>query len=157
MSMTRREILKTGSGAALFASLGSMGFIPMNAALASTWNEQAFKAKSIAETLKALGAEAPTDAGDKVNIVSPEIAENGAVVPVSVESTLPGVSMVAVLVEKNPAALAGMYKLTPEAGGFVRLNVKMGQSSDVYALVKSDNKFYIAKKEIKVTLGGCGG
>lgn len=157
MSVSRREVLKAGGGAAVVAALTTMGFVPSTSALAAAWNEQAFKTKSIAETLKALGVDAPADAGDKVTIVSPEIAENGSVVPVSVESSLPNVSMVAVMVEKNPAALAGMYNLTPDAGGFVRLNVKMGQSSDVYALVKSDNKFFLAKKEVKVTLGGCGG
>lgn len=157
MSTTRRDVLKAGSGAALMAALGGMGFVPANPAMAAAWNEAAFKAKSIAEAIKTLGGEGPADAGDKITIVSPEIAENGAVVPVSVESSLPNVQMVAVMVEKNPAALAGMYALTPSSGGFVRLNVKMGQSSDVYALVKADNKFYVAKKEIKVTLGGCGG
>ncbi|MFZ9314808.1 MAG: thiosulfate oxidation carrier protein SoxY, partial [Burkholderiaceae bacterium] len=107
-------------------------------------------------TLKAMGISATAESAD-VSITSPDIAENGAVVPVGVASKLPKTEMMAVMIEKNPSMMAGLYEFTPAADPDVSMRVKMGQSSDVYALVKADGKFFMAKKEIKVTLGGCGG
>ena len=98
-----------------------------------------------------------TTESSEINITSPDIAENGAVVPVGVASNLPQTQMVAIMVEKNPSMMAGLFEFTDNAVTDVSMRVKMGQSSDVYALVKADGKFYMAKKEIKVTLGGCGG
>ena len=132
-----------------------MGLLPAGRASAQQF-ASAFQTKSIADTLKALGAGTPTDSKDVV-INSPDIAENGAVVPVGVRSNLPKTEMIALLVEKNPSALAGAYTLLDGAEPDVNMRIKMGQSSDVYALVKADGKFYMTKKEIKVTLGGCGG
>jgi len=120
------------------------------------WNKAAFDAKSMADTLKALGAGAPADSKD-VQVTGPDIAENGAVVPVGVSSTLPNVTMVAILIEKNPNALAASFTLPEGTEANVQTRVKMGQTSNVYALVKADGKFFMATKEIKVTLGGCGG
>jgi sulfur-oxidizing protein SoxY len=147
--------LKTGSGAALLSVLAAAGIISPGMALAD-WNKAAFDAKSMADTLKALGAGAPVDSKD-VQVTGPDIAENGAVVPVGVSSTLPNVTMVAILIEKNPNALAASFTLPEGTEANVQTRVKMGQTSNVYALVKSDGKFFMAKKEIKVTLGGCGG
>ena len=90
-------------------------------------------------------------------MTGPDIAENGAVVPVGVASTLPNVTMVAILIEKNPNALAASFNLPEGTEANVQTRVKMGQTSNIYALVKSDGKFFMATKEIKVTLGGCGG
>jgi sulfur-oxidizing protein SoxY len=98
-----------------------------------------------------------TAESSEINITSPDIAENGAVVPVGVASNLPKTQMVAVMVEKNPSMMAGFFEFSDSAVPDVSMRVKMGQSSDVYALVKADGKFYMSKKEIKVTLGGCGG
>ena len=120
------------------------------------WNKAAFDAKSMADTLKALGVAGTTDSKD-VQVTGPDIAENGAVVPVGVSSTLPNVSMVAILIEKNPNALSATFNLPEGTEANVQTRVKMGQTSNVYALVKSDGKFFMATKEIKVTLGGCGG
>ena len=78
-------------------------------------------------------------------------------VPVGVSTSLKNAQMVAVMVEKNPTMMAGFYEFTPAALADVSMRVKMGQSSDVYAVVKADGKFFMAKKEVKVTLGGCGG
>ena len=89
--------------------------------------------------------------------MAPDIAENGAVVPIVIKSSVPKTQMMALLVEKNPNALAGAYELLDGADAEVSMRIKMGQSSDVVALVKADGKFYMAKKEVKVTLGGCGG
>ncbi len=155
MNNQRRNVLKTGSGAALLSVLAAAGIIKPGMALAD-WNKAAFDAKSMADTLKALGAGSPVESKD-VQVTGPDIAENGAVVPVGVASTLPNVSMVAILIEKNPNALAGTFVLPEGTEANVQTRVKMGQTSNVYALVKSDGKFFMATKEIKVTLGGCGG
>ena len=155
MNNQRRTVLKSGSGAALLGMLAAAGLITPGMALAD-WNKAAFDAKSMADTLKALGAGQPADSKD-VQVTGPDIAENGAVVPVGVASSLPNVSMVAILIEKNPNALAATFTLPEGTEANVQTRVKMGQTSNVYALVKSDGKFFMATKEIKVTLGGCGG
>ncbi|MEY4592298.1 MAG: hypothetical protein RIR18_1193 [Pseudomonadota bacterium] len=155
MNTQRRQVLKTGSGAALLAILAAAGIVTPGIALAD-WNKAAFDAKSMADTLKALGAVSPTESKD-VQVTGPDIAENGAVVPVGVSSTLPNVTMVAILIEKNPNALAASFVLPEGTEANVQTRVKMGQTSNVYALVKSDGQFFMATKEIKVTLGGCGG
>ena len=155
MNTQRRNVLKAGSGAALLSLLATAGLITPGMALAD-WNKAAFDAKSMADTLKALGAEAPADSKD-VQVTGPDIAENGAVVPVGITTTLPGVTMVAILIEKNPNALAASFTLPEGTEANVQTRVKMGQTSNVYALVKANGKFFMATKEIKVTLGGCGG
>jgi sulfur-oxidizing protein SoxY len=155
MNNQRRNVLKSGSGAALLTVLASAGIITPGMALAD-WNKAAFDAKSMADTLKAIGAGTPADSKD-VQVTGPDIAENGAVVPVGVSSTLPNVTMVAILIEKNPNALSATFNLPEGTEANVQTRVKMGQTSNVYALVKSDGKFFMATKEIKVTLGGCGG
>lgn len=155
MNNQRRNVLKTGSGAALLSVLAAAGIINPGMALAD-WNKAAFESKSMADTLKALGAATPVDSKD-VQVAGPDIAENGAVVPVGVSTSLPNVTMVAILIEKNPNALAASFTLPEGTEPNVNTRVKMGQTSNVYALVKSDGKFFMATKEIKVTLGGCGG
>jgi len=107
--------------------------------------------------LKALGAGAPTES-KSVTITGPDIAENGAVVPFSVATSLPGVKQMLILVEKNPTALVAIFNMTDSVEANFSTRSKMGQSSDVYAVaVMSDGKALYAKKEVKVTLGGCGG
>ena len=155
MNNHRRNVLKSGSGAALLSVLAAAGIIRPGMAFAD-WNKAAFDAKSMADTLKAMGAGSPAESKD-VQVTGPDIAENGAVVPVGVSSTLPNVTMVAILIEKNPNALAASFTLPEGTLANVQTRVKMGQTSNVYALVKSDGKFFMATKEIKVTLGGCGG
>lgn len=155
MNHHRRNVLKTGSGAALLGVLAAAGIITPGMALAD-WNKSAFDAKSMADTLKALGAGSPVESKD-VQVTGPDIAENGAVVPVGVASSLANISMVAILIEKNPNALAAAFTLPEGTEANVQTRVKMGQTSNIYALVKADGKFYMASKEIKVTLGGCGG
>ena len=155
MNNQRREVLKAGGGLGLFGLLAAAGLITPGEARAE-WNKAAFDAKTIDETLKALGASAPANSAD-VQLTAPDIAENGAVVPVGVVSTLAGVEAIAILVEKNPNPLAASFMLPAGTEPSVQTRVKMGQTSDVYALVRADGKFYMAKKEIKVTLGGCGG
>ncbi len=156
MNHTRRQTLQAASGAGLYAALVAIGLLPATEAAAQQFSADAFKAKSIADALKALGAASPADSKE-VTIISPDIAENGAVVPVGIKSNLPKTDFMALLIEKNPFALTGAYDILPGAEAEVNMRVKMGQSSDVYAIVRADGKYYMTKKEIKVTLGGCGG
>jgi sulfur-oxidizing protein SoxY len=150
---TRREILSRS--AQLAALLAGAGLLPTAAQAA--WNTAAFDAKTMADLMKALGTAAPAESKD-VTITGPDIAENGAVVPVGAATTLPGAKRLMLLVEKNPNMLAAMFELTDSVESSVSTRVKMGQSSNVFAVaVTADNKVLYAVKEVKVTLGGCGG
>ncbi|MFN5511292.1 MAG: thiosulfate oxidation carrier protein SoxY [Burkholderiales bacterium] len=153
MKPLRRTTLRTVAGGSLAATLASLGLLASRPAAAQS---KAFQAKTLAETLAALGATGAADSRDIV-ITAPDIAENGAVVPIGVKSNLPKTEMIALLVEKNPSLLAGSYEILAGAEPDVSMRVKMGQSSDVFAVVKADGKFFITRKEVKVTLGGCGG
>lgn len=149
---TRRELLSHSVKVA--GLLVAAGLLP--AAAQAAWNEAAFSAKSLADVVKALGGGAPVESKD-VTITGPDIAENGAVVPVGIKSNLPKTEMMALLVAKNPNALAGAYEILQGADAEVSMRIKMGETSEVVALVKADGKFYLARKEVKVTAGGCGG
>ena len=156
MNEQRRSTLKAGGSAGLLALLAAAGILRPGDVLASDWNKAAFETKTTQEALKALGASSPAASGD-ILIRAADIAENGAVVPVGVESRIPGTQSIAILVDKNPSPLAASFDIPAGTEPSVTTRVKMGQTSDVYALVKADGKYYMAKKEIKVTLGGCGG
>lgn len=147
---TRRHILKRGS---VLALLAGCGILTVQEALAA--DAAGFEAKTLDEALKALGA-APADSKE-ITITSPDIAENGAVVPVAVTSRLPKTQEIYVLVEKNPNPLAAMFTIPDGTDPYVSTRTKMGQSSNVVAVVKADGKLYSTSKETKVTLGGCGG
>ncbi|MGE5117990.1 MAG: thiosulfate oxidation carrier protein SoxY [Betaproteobacteria bacterium] len=141
--------------AALAGLLAGAGFLPARAAAA--WNQAAFEAKTMAAALKALGAAAPAESKD-VTLTGPDIAENGAVVPVAVSTTLPGVTRLLVLVEKNPAVLSAAFDVTDAVEPSFATRVKMGQTSNVFGVaLLADGRVLFAHKEIKVTLGGCGG
>jgi len=149
---TRRKTLK--QSAVLAGLLAGTGLFPQ---YALAFNAPAFEAKNLADVLKAFGAGAPQASKD-VTITAPDIAENGAVVPLGVATTLAGVKQVLLLVEKNPAALIAMFNVTDSVDVNLLTRAKMGQSSDVYAVaIMNDGKVLFAKKEVKVTLGGCGG
>jgi sulfur-oxidizing protein SoxY len=153
---SRREVLSHSARVA--ALLGAAGLLPALArAQGASWNAGAFEAKNLADVMKALGAGAPAASGD-VTLTGPDIAENGAVVPVGASTTLPGVKRLVLLVEKNPNALSAVFDVTDAIEPSVSTRVKMGQSSNVYAVaLMGDGKALYAQKEIKVTLGGCGG
>jgi sulfur-oxidizing protein SoxY len=138
--------------------MAAAGLITMKEAQAQqqAWNKAAFEAKTTDDTVKAIGGSAPAQSGD-IAITAPDIAENGAVVPVAVASKIPNTQGIYVLVEKNPSTLAAAFMIPAGTDPTVSTRIKMGQTSNVHAVVKADNKFYIATKEIKVTLGGCGG
>ncbi|MCZ4312508.1 thiosulfate oxidation carrier protein SoxY [Comamonadaceae bacterium G21597-S1] len=153
---TRREVfLHSAKVAALLASVGMLPTLA--SAQAAAYNTAAFESKNMADLVKALGASAPVESKD-VTVTGPDIAENGAVVPVGASSSLPGVKRLLLLVEKNPSILAAMFDITDAIESNVSTRVKMGQSSNVYAVaMMADGKMLFAQKEVKVTLGGCGG
>ena len=149
----RRQVLS--HSLKVIALLGSAGLLPSLAHAA--WSQPAFDAKTLADAVKALGGGAPVESKD-VTITGPDIAENGAVVPVGVSTALPGVKRLALLVEKNPNVLAAVFDVTDAVDTSFSTRVKMGQSSNVYAVaLMNDGKVLFAQKEVKVTLGGCGG
>ncbi|MGD9945723.1 MAG: thiosulfate oxidation carrier protein SoxY [Burkholderiaceae bacterium] len=151
--MNRRMMLSQSAKVA--ALLATAGLLP-RAALAAH-NTAAFDAKNLAEVLKAMGAGAPTESKD-VTLTGPDIAENGAVVPVGVATTLAGAKQLLVLVEKNPNVLSAIFDVNENVDANFSTRVKMGQSSNVYGVaIMNDGKVLYAMKEIKVTLGGCGG
>lgn len=154
--MQRREVLKAGVGLGVFGALVGSGFLQPRTAHAARQMENVFKAKKLDEALQALGAANAAESGDVV-LTAPDIAENGAVVPMEIESKLPNTEAIALFIEKNPNPLSAVFHLTPDALPRVKTRVKMGQSSDVVAVVKAGGKYYMTKKEVKVTLGGCGG
>jgi len=156
MNQSRRNALKAGGGAGVLALLLAAGVARPGDVLAQAAYPAAFGMKTVPEAMRALGAQSP-DVSAAIQIRAPEIAENGAVVPITVESKLPGTESITLLVEKNPQPLAASFTIPAGTEPNISTRVKMGESSDVYALVKADGKFYVASKEIKVTLGGCGG
>ena len=157
MNLQRRKALRTGGGVTLMTLVAAAGWLRPEHALAADWNKAAFEANTMDATMKALGGGAPAQSKDIVFFQTPDIAENGAVVPVAVASKIPNTQGIYVLVEKNPSALAAGFSIPAGTEPSVSTRIKMGQTSNVHAVVKADNKFYVATKEVKVTLGGCGG
>ena len=157
MDRKRREVLKTGGGLTLLALVTAAGWLRPGDALAADWNKAAFDAKTLDDTMKALGGSTPAQSKDVAFVNTPDIAENGAVVPIGIVSSIPKTESIAILIEKNPNMLAAVFDIPPGTDPAISTRVKMGQSSNVYALVKADGKYFAAVKEIKVTLGGCGG
>ncbi len=156
MDGRRRKALKAGGGLSLFALVAAAGWLKPGDAQAA-WNKAAFDAKTMDDAYKAMGATAPAQSKDIAFVATPDIAENGAVVPVGITSSIPKTEQIAILVEKNPNMLTASFDIPAGTEPAVTTRIKMGQSSNVYALVKADGKYYVASKEIKVTLGGCGG
>ena len=154
MQRTRREFLKSTSG--LIGLLLAGGFLRPEDVYAQEWNQAAFATKTLEELVKLLGGSGAQESAE-VAIVAPDIAENGAVVPIGVVSKLAKTESIAILVEKNPNVLAATFTLPEGTLPDLQTRVKMAQTSNVFALVKAGGKFFYAAKEIKITLGGCGG
>jgi sulfur-oxidizing protein SoxY len=154
--MQRRQFLNQGQ--TVMALAMTAGLIPSisQAQSAAGWNKGAFDSKSLNDVVKAMGGTTATLSND-VLLNAPEIAENGNVVRMGVESKLAGTSMIALLVEKNPNVLSAAFDVIAGSDARFGTNVKMGQTSNVYALAKVGDKFFYSVKEVKVTLGGCGG
>jgi sulfur-oxidizing protein SoxY len=151
----RRLILQ----GALTVALVGLGDIPFSLALAAAndkWPDEAFKQKGEAEAIKALYGRT-AEPSDKVKLDAPEIAENGAVVPIAVSTTLADVTSISFLVADNPNALAASYQIPPGTMPSVANRLKMAKTSNVTAIVEAGGKLFSATKEVKVTVGGCGG
>jgi sulfur-oxidizing protein SoxY len=154
---SRRQMLSRSAQVATM--LAAVGLLPglAQAQAAGAFNAAAFSAKTMPDLMKALGGAAPTESKD-VTVTGPDIAENGAVVPIGAATTLPGVKRLLILVEKNPSMLTAMFDVTDAIDANISTRVKMGQSSNVIAVaMMNDGKVLFAQKEVKVTLGGCGG
>ena len=155
--MKRREFVQNTTGAAALGLAVSAGLFPATASAQTAWNKAAFEAKNLADVVKALGgASAATESKD-VTLSAPEIAENGNVVRLGAQSAIAGTTWLGLVVEKNPSALTAGFDVPAGTDPNMSTNVKMGQSTNVYALAKVGDKFFYAVKEVKVTLGGCGG
>src|SRR3982074_3533192 len=157
VSATRRVILK-GAGAVALVGLGSIPFSPAPAFAAANdkYPEDAFKAKTDAEAIKSLYGKT-AEPSDKVKLDAPEIAENGAVVPISVSAVIPDVTSISILVSENPNALAASYKIPAGTMPSVANRLKIAKTTNVIAIVEAGGKLYSTTKEVKVTVGGCGG
>ena len=154
--MERRDFLNCTASAVALAT-GLPAAHAQTAVNAPGWNKAAFDSKTLADAAKAMGATgAPVESKDLM-LRAPEIAENGNVVRIGAQSNIAGTTQIAFVVEKNPSALAAMFEVPAGTDANVETNIKMGQSSNVYALAKAGDKYYFAVKEVKVTLGGCGG
>ena len=151
----RRQLLQGGAILTLMAVAGLL----KPARAWAEWNKQAFEVKnSLNDAVKALGGGGAAQQSAEIAIKSPDIAENGAVVPFEITSRIPGTQNIALMVEKNPNILAANFSIPDGTEPWVNTRIKMGQTSNVFAVVKAaDGKFSYASKEVKVTLGGCGG
>ena len=156
IDLNRRKALQAGGGMGLLALFGGFSLLRSSDALAE-WNKAAFSSKAVDEALTGLGATSPENNAVFIQLTVPEIAENGAVVPVTVACSLPNVEQISILVDKNPNVLAASFTIPQGTEALVTTRVKMGQTANVVAIVKADGKFYRTAKEVKVTAGGCGG
>ena len=155
MNSLRRNVLKGAAGASTLAVAVAAGLLKPTQAMAA-WNKAAFEAKNVGDAMKGLGVSGPADS-KSIAIKAPDIAENGAVVPVEVTSSLPGTTSIAIIAEKNGTPLVGNFELAGGTEGYISTRIKMGQTSLVRAVVTAGGKSYTAAKEVKVTIGGCGG
>ena len=150
----RRLFLKASLSAGAVGMAVGAGMLAPGAVLAA-WNTAAFSAETIGDALKeGLGSDTSTDSGE-VTMVVPDSPENGAVVPVEVTTTLPGVQSIALLVEKNPRPLCGLFHPGKRMKPWVSIRVKVSESSEIIAVVKAGDKLYSARQAVKVTIGGC--
>ncbi|HEX5094215.1 MAG TPA: thiosulfate oxidation carrier protein SoxY [Burkholderiales bacterium] len=154
MQTIRRDLLKAGGALAVAAAFGGALLRPGSARAA--WNQAAFQAKNAADAMRALGMHDAAESKD-IEIRAPDIAENGAVVPVDITSSIPGTTSISVFIEKNPFPYTGTFDFAAGTMPYVHLRAKLGESTPVRVVVAANGKFYTTAKEVKVTIGGCGG
>lgn len=154
VNLARRNALRTGGSLGLVGLFAAFGLLQSGTAWAER-NNRAFAAKTMDEALDALGAILPEDSA-AIQLTAPEIAENGAFVPITVTSSFPRTEQIFVLVDKNPTMLAASFILPEGTEGFITTRIKMNETALVIVLVKADGKIYRASREVKVTVGGCG-
>ncbi len=155
MNQLRRTFLKGAALAGTVAVAAAAGLLAPIRLLAAE-RSKAFDAKGMADTLKSLGADSIADSKD-IAIKAPDVAENGAMIPVEITSSIPGTAAIVLMVEKNPSPMVAQFDFTNGGEPYVATRIKMGQTSTIKAIAKAGDKFYAAAKEIKVTIGGCGG
>ncbi len=151
ISSTRRSFIKG------LVAIGALLALPATVLAALVRPSAAFDSKELDASIKSLFGDLPVEASDRVNLKAPEIAENGAVVPITISTDIEGVESISVIIENNPNPLSANFNLTDAVEAKIATRVKMGQSSPVRALVKANGKVYYSTKEVKVTIGGCGG
>jgi sulfur-oxidizing protein SoxY len=155
MNPLRRNVLKGATGASALAVAVAAGLLKPTQVLAD-WNKAAFEAKNVSDAMKGMGVSSPADSKD-ITIKAPDIAENGAVVPVEVTSAIPDTTSIAIMAEKNVTPLLADFMFSNGAEGYISTRIKMGATALVRAIVTAGGKSYTAAKEVKVTIGGCGG
>ena len=151
MEQTRRKFLVFAAAVAATAA----GLLRAGATWAQSWNKAGFESKAVAEVMKSLGAAGAADSKD-IAITAPDIAENGAVVPIAVTSRIAGTESISIVAEKNPFPLAATFDIANGSEAYVSTRIKMGETSNVRAVVKAGGLYYTAAKEVKITIGGCG-
>ena len=154
--MKRRTFLQGTMAGGVLGVAASAGLLTPKAVLAA-WPKAGFEAKTIEDSLNSLYSSSSHSASGDIKIKAPDIAENGAVVPVTISSNIKGAEGIAILIKENPSPLAASFDLSSGTEAFVSTRVKMGKTSDLIAIVKSGGNLYSAKKQVKVTIGGCGG
>ena len=156
MNHQRRQVLKGAGAAGAVGVAMAAGLLKPTAVYAAPWNQAGFEARSLADALKSINAVGAAESA-QITVKAPDIAENGAVVPVEVTSAIPATESIAIVGEKNNLPLVAQFDLMNGAEGFVSTRIKLGSTSNVRAVVKAGGKMYTAAKEVKVTIGGCGG
>ena len=155
MNLLRRKFIKTASFVGAAATLGGGMLIPQRAI--GAYMQAAFEAKDVSGALTGAMGSDQHSASDSIKLKAPDIAENGAVVPVTVSTGMDNVEAISIVATANPSPLTSTYQLSSVCEGFVSTRIKMGKTSDVIAVVKAGGKLYSTSKEVKVTIGGCGG
>jgi len=156
MNQIRRAFLKNAGVMGTFAAAIATGLLKPISAFAAAWNKEAFTAKEPADAIKLAGYDGAVESKDIV-IKAPEIAENGAVVPITATSKIPGTTSIALFIDKNPSPFIASFEFSNGAEGYIATRVKMAKTSLVRVSVKAGGKVYTNTQEVKVTIGGCGG
>ena len=154
--MQRRTFLKGTLATSTLAIAVSAGMLNPRTVLAA-WPKSAFEAKTVEDALNSLLGDAQTTPSGDIKIKAPDIAENGAVVPVTVTTSIPAIESISIVAINNGNPLAANFIMSSNTKGFISTRIKMGKTSDVVAIVKAGGKSQAARKNIKVTIGGCGG
>jgi sulfur-oxidizing protein SoxY len=156
MNTQRRNVLKSAGAAGAVSVAIAAGLLKPGMVMASDWNKAAFDSKSLDAAMSSMGVSGAANSGD-ISVKAPDIAENGAVVPVEITSSIAGTESITIFGEKNSLPLIAAFNFSNGAQGYVSTRIKMGTTSNVRAVVKAGGKLYSAAKEVKVTIGGCGG
>ena len=156
MNIKRRVLLKGTLAVGAIGAAAGAGLLTPRMALAA-WSKEAFQAKDMNSALSGLFGASDLTGSDKIKIKAPDIAENGAVVPISVTSDLGGVDTISIFADKNATPLTASFVLGPGTEAYVSTRIKMGKTANVVAVVKAGDKLFSSSKEVKVTIGGCGG